>query len=92
MQDPAGPQDSPRFGQRRDPLSSTQEVVERAEEEHRVDRRIRLREPAGIADFGGHQPVLSCGSNMLQDDVDQMDAVPPAREPGRVYAGAAGDV
>jgi hypothetical protein len=42
-QDPAGPQDSPRLGQRRDPLSSIQEVVERAEEEHRINRRIRLR-------------------------------------------------
>jgi hypothetical protein len=43
-------------------------------------------------DFGGQQPVLSCGSNMLRDDVDQMHAVAPAREPGRVYAGAAAHV
>jgi hypothetical protein len=91
-QDPAGPQDSPRFGERRDPLSSTHEVVERAEEEHRVDRRIRPREPAGVTDFGGHQPVLKCGSDMPWDNVDKMHAVAPPREPGRVYAGAAADV
>jgi hypothetical protein len=34
---------------------SSHEVVERAEEEHCVDRRVHLREPAGVADFGGHQ-------------------------------------
>ena len=67
-------------------------MVERAEEEHRVDRRVRPREPAGILDFGGHQPVLSCGSNMLRDEVDEMHAVAPARQPGRVYAGAAAHV
>jgi hypothetical protein len=63
-QDPAGPQDSPRFRERRDPLSFTHEVVERTEEEHRVDRRIRLREPAGVADYGGQVLVLKCGSDM----------------------------
>ena len=67
-------------------------MVERAEEEDRIDRRIRLREPAGIADFGGHQPVLSCGSDMLRDDVDEMHAVAPARQPSRVYASAAAHV
>jgi hypothetical protein len=67
-------------------------VVERAEQEHRVDRRIRLRESAGIADFGGQKPVPSCGSDMLRDEVDEMHAVAPARQPGRVYAGAAADV
>ena len=71
-QDPTGPQYSPRFGERRDPLSSTHEVVERAEEEHRVDRHIRLREPTGISDFSGHQPGLKCGSDIPRDDVDQM--------------------
>jgi hypothetical protein len=30
-------------------------VVERAEEEYCVDRRVHLREPAGVADLGGHQ-------------------------------------
>jgi hypothetical protein len=77
-QDPAGPQDTPRFVERRDPLSSTHEVVERAEQEHCVDRRIRLRESAGIADLGGHQPLLKCGSDMPWDDVDKMHAVAPA--------------
>jgi hypothetical protein len=72
--------------------SSAHEVVQRAEEEHRIDRRIRLREPAGVADFGGQQPVLSCGSDTLRDDVDQMHAVAPASQPGRVYAGAAAHV
>ncbi len=91
-QDPAGPQNSPRFGERRDPLSSTHEVVERAEEEHRVDRPVRLREPAGITNFGGHQSLLSYGLDMLRDDVDEMHAVAPARQPGRVYAGAAAHV
>jgi hypothetical protein len=91
-QNPAGPQDSPRLDERRDPLSSTHEVVERAEEEHRIDRRIRLRQPAGIADFGGHQPVLSCGSNMLQDDIDEMHPVASASQPGRMHAGAAAHV
>jgi hypothetical protein len=66
-------------------------VVERAKEEHRVDRRIRLREPAGVANFGG-QPVLSCGSDMLRDNVDELHAVAQARQPGCVYAGAAADV
>jgi hypothetical protein len=91
-QDPTGPQDSPRFGERRDPLSSNHKVVERPEDEHCVDRRIRLREPAGVADFGSHQPVLSGGPDMPRDDVDEMHAVAPPREPGRVYAGAAADV
>jgi hypothetical protein len=91
-QGPTGPQDPPRLGERRDPLSSTHEVVERTEEEHRIDRRIRLRKPAGITDLGGHQPVLKCGSDMPRDDVDEMHAVAPAREPRRVYAGAAADV
>ena len=36
--------------------------------------------------------MLCCGSDMLRDDVDEMHAVAPAREPGRVYAGAAADV
>lgn len=67
-------------------------MVERAEEEHRVDRRIRPREPAGVTDFGGHQPLLKCGSDMPWDNVDEMHAVAPPREPGRVYAGAAADV
>ena len=67
-------------------------MVERAEEEHRVDRRIRLREPAGVTDFGGQVPVLKCGSDMPRDNVDKMHAVAPARQPGRVYAGAAADV
>jgi len=77
-QDPAGPQDTPRFVERRDPLSSTHEVVERAEQEHSVDRRIRLRESAGIAGLGGHQPLLKCGSDMPWDHVDKMHAVAPA--------------
>jgi hypothetical protein len=91
-QDPAGPQDPPRLDERSDPLSSTQEVVERAEEQHRIDRRIRLREPAGVTDFGGQVLVLKCGSDMPWGNVDEMYAVAPAREPGRVYAGAAADV
>jgi hypothetical protein len=44
------------------------------------------------ADFGSHQTVLSCGSDMPRDNVDQMHAVAPARKPGRVHAGAAADV
>jgi hypothetical protein len=71
-QDPARPQHSPRFDERQQPLSSTHEVVERAKEEHRVNRHIRLREPTGIADFSGHQPVPGCGSDIPRDDVDQM--------------------
>jgi hypothetical protein len=67
-------------------------VVKRAEEQHRIDRRIRLREPASIADLRSHQPVLNCGSNMPRDDVDQMHAVAPTRQPGRVHAGAAAHV
>jgi hypothetical protein len=63
-QDPTGPRHSPRLGQRSNPLSSTHEVVEPAEEEHHVNRRIRLREPTGVADFGGHQLVLKCGADM----------------------------
>jgi hypothetical protein len=89
---PAGPHDPPRLDERRDPLSSTHEMVERAEEKHRVDRRIRLPEPAGIADFGRHQPVLSCGSNMLRYDVDEVHPVAQARQPGRVHAAATAHV
>jgi hypothetical protein len=33
-------------------------MVELPEQEHCVDRRIPLREPAGIADLDGHQPLL----------------------------------
>jgi hypothetical protein len=44
------------------------------------DRGIRLGEPAGVADFGGHQPVPSCGSDMLRDNVDQMHPVAPTRQ------------
>jgi hypothetical protein len=36
--------------------------------------------------------VLKCGSDMPWGNVDEMYAVAPAREPGRVYAGAAADV
>jgi hypothetical protein len=67
-------------------------MVERTEEEHRVDRRIRLRQPAGITDLSGHRPMLSCGSNMPRDNVDKMHAVAPARQPGRVYTGAAAHI
>ena len=67
-------------------------MVERAEQEHRIDRRVRLREPTGIADFGGHQPGLNCGSNMLRDDVDEMHAVASAGQPDSVYARAAAHV
>jgi hypothetical protein len=56
------------------------------------DRGIRLGEPAGVADFGGHQPVLSCGSDMLRDNVDQMHPVAPSRQPARVHTGAAAHV
>jgi hypothetical protein len=45
-------------------------AVQRAKEEHRVNRRIRLREPTGITDFSGHRPVLSCGSDMLRNDLE----------------------
>lgn len=91
-QDPTGPQHSPCLGECHDPLSSAHEVVERAKEKHRVNRRIRLREATGITDFSGHQPVLSCGADMLRNEVDQMHAVDPARQPGRVSAGAAANV
>ena len=53
------------------------------------DRGIRLGEPAGVAGFGGHQPVLSCSSDMLRDNVDQMHPVAPSHEPARVHTGAA---
>ena len=44
-------------------------MVERAEKEHRINRRIRLCEPAGVTDFGGQVPVLKCGSDMPRDNV-----------------------
>ena len=36
--------------------------------------------------------MLSYGSDMLRDDVDEMHPVAPARQPGRVYAGAAAHI
>jgi hypothetical protein len=36
-------------------------------------------------------PVLKCGSDMGWADVDQLHAEALARQPGRVYAGAAAD-
>jgi hypothetical protein len=36
--------------------------------------------------------VLSYGSDMLRDDVDEMHPVAPVRQPGRVYAGAAAHI
>ena len=36
--------------------------------------------------------MLKCGSDMSRDEVDEMHAVAPARQPGCMYAGAAADV
>jgi hypothetical protein len=36
--------------------------------------------------------MLSCGPNMSWDEVDEMHAVAPVRQPGGMYAGAAADV
>jgi hypothetical protein len=36
--------------------------------------------------------MLSCGSDMPRDGVDEMHAIAPAPKPGRVYPGADADV
>jgi hypothetical protein len=63
LSDGRGEQDPPGRRTRRASASAAisqldHEMVELPEQEHCVDRRIRLREPAGIADLDGYQPLL----------------------------------
>ena len=88
----AGAQDAYALGDGPGPVGGRGQVVERAEQQDHVGAAVRLGEPAGVAQLGGHALEGRGRLDMRRDRVDDVHAVAVGREPRRVDAGRAADV
>ncbi|HEX6444929.1 MAG TPA: hypothetical protein VF053_07585 [Streptosporangiales bacterium] len=90
--DAAGTHHAARLGECSDPLGAFGQVVERAEQEHGVARRVPLGQSARVAHLGRERPVFARLRNVQRHRIDQVDVVAPLGQPARVHARAAADV
>ena len=92
-------EDAAGFAQGREAVGALGQVIQGAEQEGGVERRVCVRQVPRVADFGGGKRVAGLGGGSLArlphvelDRVEQVDFVAPPRERQRVNAGSAADV
>jgi hypothetical protein len=80
------------FSKRQLALLLVGEVVQRAEQQRRVDAPCAHREASGIAVLGGHPIKRRRRLDVVRNRVDQMDVVPVLSNPAGMGARAAANV
>jgi hypothetical protein len=83
--------DAPSLLERSDPLASLGQVIERAEQEHRIERGIPCLEPASIAQPHGERALgsFTCSGRLLYMErhrIDKVNGVSDPRPPRRIHA------
>ncbi|GAA3147611.1 hypothetical protein GCM10020001_083640 [Nonomuraea salmonea] len=90
--DPAGPDGAAGLAQRAQPVGALGQVVERAEQQHRVGIAVGDRQVASVAEAGGHAGQLRRLAHVQRHRVDHLDLVALGGQPFGVHAGAAAHV
>lgn len=86
---PTGTRHPDGFGQGRAPLGLRGEVIERSEQQGRVETGVRPGQLPGVADLGVEGADRCRLRDPLRDGVEQADRVPVLGQPGRVDPRAA---
>nr|WP_264372931.1 hypothetical protein [Nonomuraea phyllanthi] len=87
-----GPYGAPGLRQGPHPVGPLVQVVERAEQQHRVHARVRHGQVPGVAQPGRHPAQPRGVPHVERDRVEQLDLVAVGAQPLRVRAGPAADV
>ena len=88
--------DAQRFPPRLHAIVAFDEVVERTEEQHRVELLIGVRQRSGVAESRRHRETLlgQCGRSLdvARHQIDDLHLVTRLCEPARVHAGRAAHI